>query len=93
MRTANAVLLSLGILSVGPAAAEPLAARRPVRAHPPAQRFFIFNALAPQAIAPVPAPAPGASAGPRQYQLQQTDGLSRNLDDCVKYGCIDNGGG
>jgi hypothetical protein len=23
----------------------------------------------------------------------ETDGLSRNLDDCVKYGCIDNGGG
>jgi hypothetical protein len=22
-----------------------------------------------------------------------TDGLSRNPDDCVKYGCIDNGGG
>jgi hypothetical protein len=23
----------------------------------------------------------------------ETDGLSRNPDDCVKYGCIDNGGG
>jgi hypothetical protein len=23
----------------------------------------------------------------------ETDGLSRNPDDCVRYGCIDNGGG
>jgi hypothetical protein len=23
----------------------------------------------------------------------ETDGLSRNPDDCAKYGCIDNGGG
>ena len=93
MKTANVVLLTFGILFVGPAAAEPLAARRPVRALPPAQRFFIFNALAPQTILPLPAPPPRASTGPRQYLPQETDGLSRNLDDCAKYGCIDDGGG
>jgi hypothetical protein len=26
-------------------------------------------------------------------QEPETDGLSRNPDDCAKYGCIDNGGG
>jgi hypothetical protein len=52
----------------------------------------------PRAISEVPA-APGFflfdSSGsyvpaPRK---PETDGLSRNPDDCVKYGCIDNGGG
>jgi hypothetical protein len=50
-----------------------------------------FTALAPAATGPfwpgffgsyVPAP-----------RTPETDGLSRNPDDCVKYGCIDNGGG
>ena len=27
------------------------------------------------------------------YNVHETDGLSRNPDDCAKYGCIDNGGG
>jgi hypothetical protein len=34
------------------------------------------------ALAPMPAVVPVAPA-------RETDGLSRNLDDCVKYGCID----
>ena len=25
------------------------------------------------------------------YNIHETDGLSRNPDDCVKWGCIDNG--
>jgi hypothetical protein len=31
-----------------------------------------------------------AAAAP--YSAHGTDGLSRNPDDCAKYGCIDNGG-
>ncbi len=27
------------------------------------------------------------------YNIHETDGLSRNPDDCVKWGCIDVGGG
>ena len=27
------------------------------------------------------------------YNIHETDGLSRNPDDCVKWGCIDIGGG
>jgi hypothetical protein len=26
------------------------------------------------------------------YNIHETDGLSRNPDDCVRWGCIDNGG-
>lgn len=51
----------------------------------------------PRAIAEVPA-APaflpgwfGSSISP--LRKAETDGLSRNLADCVRYGCIDNGGG
>jgi len=93
MNTANAVLLALGILVVNPAAAEPLAARRPVHPYPPAQPFFNFNALAPETIVSPPSPFAGASSAPRPYQPHETDGLGRNPDDCVKYGCVDNGGG
>jgi hypothetical protein len=27
------------------------------------------------------------------YNIHETDGLSRNPDDCVKWGCVDVGGG
>jgi hypothetical protein len=42
------------------------------------------------------APGPGAisaSMRPATFGDHETDGLSRNPDDCVTYGCIDNGGG
>jgi hypothetical protein len=45
---------------------------------PAAPAFFPFDWLGSY----VPAP-----------RKPETDGLSRNPDDCVKYGCIDNGGG
>ena len=45
---------------------------------PAAPAFFLFDGSASY----VPAP-----------RKPETDGLSRNPDDCVKYGCIDNGGG
>jgi len=45
---------------------------------PAATAFFLFGGSGSY----VPAP-----------RTPETDGLSRNPDDCVKYGCIDNGGG
>jgi hypothetical protein len=30
---------------------------------------------------------------PYPYNIHETDGLSRNPDDCVKWGCIDVGNG
>ena len=45
---------------------------------PAAPAFFLFDGFGSY----VPAP-----------RKPETDGLSRNPDDCVKYGCIDNGGG
>jgi hypothetical protein len=55
------------------------------------------NSVDPRAIAEVPTTPVGFWAGffgsyvpaPRK---PETDGLSRNPNDCVKYGCIDNGG-
>lgn len=56
------------------------------------------NSVDPRAIAQVPATPALFPLGlfgsyvsaPRK---PETDGLSRNPADCVKYGCIDNGGG
>jgi hypothetical protein len=31
-------------------------------------------------------------AAAARYSAHETDGLSRNPDDCAKHGCIDNGG-
>jgi hypothetical protein len=56
------------------------------------------NSVDPRAIAEVPtAPAFFSLGSFGSYvpapRKPETDGLSRNRDDCVKYGCIDNGGG
>ena len=59
----------------------------------PAHRAIHHRTLVARAEAPVPAtifPERGPSPYPLNYH--QTDGLSRNPDDCLKYGCIDNGG-
>jgi hypothetical protein len=65
----------------------------------PVSRYLTFHheSVDPRAIAEVPAtPAlfstdffGSSMPAPRQ---PETDGLSRNRADCVKYGCIDNGG-
>jgi hypothetical protein len=52
----------------------------------------------PRAIAQVPAapaffPFDGSGSYVPAPRKPETDGLSRNPDDCVKYGCIDSGGG
>lgn len=78
------------ILALGIALAVPLSAngapseraRRHVLNH---HRTVVMRAKAPRAVALAPArPAFGDN---------ETDGLSRNPDDCVTYGCIDSGGG
>lgn len=61
-------------------------ARAMYRAHPHHKHNFAdadAKALTPLWTTP-------AAAAP--YSAHETDGLSRNPDDCAKYGCIDNGG-
>jgi hypothetical protein len=64
----------------------------------PVSRYLTSHHIVdPRAIAEVPATPALFSPGffgsyipaPRK---PETDGLSRNRDDCVKYGCIDSGG-
>ena len=50
----------------------------------------IYRAAAP---APVPAAAPSFglwSCGAPSHRQFEVEGLTRNLDDCVRYGCIGN---
>jgi hypothetical protein len=78
---------ALGILLAAPVMTYPAAsanARTMHRAHPHHKdNFADAKALAPLWTTP-------AAAAP--YSAHDTDGLSRNPDDCAKYGCIDNGG-
>jgi hypothetical protein len=79
--------VALGILLAGPVMTYPTAsASAPTmhRAHPNHQANFADT----EALAPLWA-TPAAAA---PYSAHRTDGLSRNPDDCAKYGCIDNGG-
>jgi hypothetical protein len=99
-RSINArAALACGFLLTALALAAPTSAPEP-RNHAPVSRHLSLHhrpvdsrptALVPAATSPfwpdffgsyVPAP-----------RKPETDGLSRNPDDCVKYGCIDNGGG
>jgi hypothetical protein len=48
--------------------------------------------------APPPSQLPRIFKGPTNpygypYNIHETDGLSRNPDDCVRWGCVDVGGG
>ena len=68
--------------------------------HAPVSRYLALHhrSVDPRAISLVPAgPAfflfDGSGSSVPALQKPETDGLSRNPDDCVKYGCIDNGGG
>jgi hypothetical protein len=88
MRTKIALLpLALGtVLAVPASAYAELAASGPVYTH----RVIHHRSVVARAQATVPALA---YAPARLYWFgdHETDGLSRNRDDCVKYGCIDNG--
>jgi hypothetical protein len=68
--------------------------------HAPVSGYLALHhrSVDPRAAAQVPAaPAFFLFGGSGSYvpapRNPETDGLSRNPDDCVKYGCIDNGGG
>jgi hypothetical protein len=88
--------LTLGLVLAAPAAcyasngAVTLLQRHRV-AHPQ----FVDNrhAVDPRAVAYAPflGVLPYAS-GAQDYSYRETDGLSRAPDDCVRWGCIDNGG-
>jgi hypothetical protein len=86
MRTKIALPLALGIALAVPASAyATLAASGPVYMH----RTIHHRSVVARAEAPAPAPA-YAPTRPYQFGDHETDGLSRNPDDCVTYGCIDN---
>ena len=87
MRTKITLPLALGIALAVPASAyAALGAPEPIRTH----RVIHHRSVVARAEARAPAPA---YAPARLYRFgdHETDGLSRNPDDCVTYGCIDNG--
>ncbi len=85
MRTKITLPLALGIALAAPASAyAALGASGPMYTH----RVIHHRSVVARAEAPAPAYAP---ARPYRFGDQETDGLSRNPDDCVTYGCIDNG--
>jgi hypothetical protein len=54
-----------------------------------AHRAIHRRTLAVRAEAPVPATIfPGWGPSPYPFNYHRTDGLSRNPEDCLKYGCI-----
>ena len=55
----------------------------------PSDRRLVARAEAPATIF---AAFPGRGPSPYPLNYHETDGLSRNPGDCLKYGCIDNGG-
>ena len=89
-------LLTLGIVLAGP-----VAAYTTERPHRPVLSHRTIHHLAVVHHATFSAPAVGAraevpdAAGPWPHPSNghETDGLSRNPDDCARYGCVDNGGG
>jgi hypothetical protein len=91
--------LACGFLLMALALAAPSSAAE-AKNHAPAGRYHALQhrSVDPRASAQVPAaPAFFLFDGSGSYvpapRKPETDGLSRNPDDCVKYGCIDNGGG
>ena len=86
MKTIINTCVALGILLSTPVMSYPAAsASAPTmhRSHP----HHKANSADAKALAPLWA-TPAAAA---PYSAHETDGLSRNLDDC-NFGCIDNGG-
>ena len=91
--------LACGFLLMALAFAAPSSAAE-AKNHAPVGRYHALQhrSVDPRAAAQVPAaPAFFLFDGSGSYvpapRKPETDGLSRNPDDCVKYGCIDNGGG
>ncbi len=89
MRTKITLLLALGTALAAPASAyAALGPPGPIQTH----RVIHHRTGIARAEAPAPAPA-YARARPYPFGHHETDGLSRNPNDCAAYGCIDNGGG
>jgi hypothetical protein len=94
--SAKAALAS-GFLLAGLALAAPTSAAEPD--HAPVSRHLALHhrSIDPRFTARVPATTapfwPDFGSYVPAQREPETDGLSRNPDDCVKYGCIDNGGG
>jgi hypothetical protein len=87
MRQKIALPLALGI-----ALAAPLSAYDALGGPVHEYRAIHHRSVAMRAEAPGQA-AIFAPVRPATFGDHETDGLSRNPDDCVTYGCIDNGGG
>jgi hypothetical protein len=91
--------LACGFLLMALALAAPSSAAE-AKHHAPVSRHLALHhrSFDPRAAAEVPVgPAFFLFDGFGSYvpatRTPETDGLSRNPDDCAKYGCIDNGGG
>ena len=87
MTQAIALPLALGIALAPLSAYAALNADRPVHHYRAAAHH---QSLAMRADAPASAMIFGPVRSPA-FGDNETDGLSRNPDDCVTYGCIDNG--
>lgn len=89
MRALIALPLALGIALTSSAAAFAANDASGQRVH----RYRAIHHRTVVARAEVPATATIFPArGPYPFNTHETDGLSRNPKDCVKYGCIDAGG-
>jgi hypothetical protein len=89
MKTLIALPLTLGI-----ALAAPLPANAAPNGYRPVHHFQAIHhrGLAMRAQAPAPAMIFAPVRSPA-FGDRETDGLSRNPEDCATYGCIDSGGG
>jgi hypothetical protein len=88
MKTLIALPLALAIGLAAPVAATAAAARYgPVHTHRAIHHSI--STMRAQTLAAAPAYLP---VWPKPSGGHETDGLSRNPDDCASYGCIDNGG-
>ena len=91
--------LACGFLLMALALAAPSSAAE-AKNHAPVGRYLALHhrSVDPRAAAQVPA-APAfflfdwSGSYVPAARTPETDGLSRNPDDCAKYGCIDSGGG
>ena len=90
-------VLALGIVLTGAIGAHATERpHRPVQSHRTVHHsgFARYDALfAAPAIGPRAEVNPAAKPLPSPSNSHETDGLSRNPEDCVRYGCVDNGGG
>jgi hypothetical protein len=100
MKTFILASLTLGLALASPAAgAASENAANPLHRHPVAHHRLVDHRRAVDSRAVAYAPVlPFFGLSPYASRAQdngnhETDGLSRNADDCVRWGCIDNGGG